>query len=280
MRPGRFLHDRFHPIVGRIRGGHHRRAHRRRRRLAHDADTCVVVRHTPRNRRGHRSPTCRHHRIRWDARCTPRRAASIGASPACSRPAACRPPFATVLIVHTHLDGLRGSKIVATTLGDALMLTAASLILRAACGAQRADAPALSSRDIPAPILTVFILGTLVSLSSVGRRGPRHHRAFFLYPRLSAARIVASDLAHAVPLTFVAGLGHSGSARRLDLLASLLIGPCPASTRQSLRGRVPETICVRPRPDVDARGRQADRILIERYNVPPDNCGPKESAHG
>jgi uncharacterized membrane protein YfcA len=51
---------------------------------------------------------------------------------------------------------------------------------------------------------------------------------FFLYPRLPAIRIVASDLAHAVPLTAVAGLGHwwLGSID-WNLLVSLLVGSLP-----------------------------------------------------
>ena len=51
---------------------------------------------------------------------------------------------------------------------------------------------------------------------------------FFLYPRLPIVRIVGSDIAHAVPLTLLAGLGHwyLGSIN-FHLLGSLLIGSIP-----------------------------------------------------
>ena len=50
-----------------------------------------------------------------------------------------------------------------------------------------------------------------------------------LFPALAAARIVGTDLAHAVPLTLIAGAGHFflGHVDVL-LLASLLVGSIPA----------------------------------------------------
>src|SRR5262245_32218728 len=60
------------------------------------------------------------------------------------------------------------------------------------------------------PITVVFgaVLGVLVSLCSVGAGALGVAVLFFLYPRLPPVRIVGSDLAHAVPLTLVAGMGH------------------------------------------------------------------------
>jgi hypothetical protein len=51
---------------------------------------------------------------------------------------------------------------------------------------------------------------------------------FFLYPRLPPVRIVGSDLAHAVPLTLVAGLGHwlIGSVDWY-IVGALLLGSLP-----------------------------------------------------
>jgi uncharacterized membrane protein YfcA len=51
---------------------------------------------------------------------------------------------------------------------------------------------------------------------------------FFLYPRLPVVRIVGSDIAHAVPLTLLAGLGHwfLGTIN-FHLLGSLLVGSIP-----------------------------------------------------
>jgi uncharacterized membrane protein YfcA len=53
------------------------------------------------------------------------------------------------------------------------------------------------------------VLGALVSISSVGGGAVGATALIFLYPRLSMARIVESDIAHAAPLTLIAGLGHS-----------------------------------------------------------------------
>jgi uncharacterized membrane protein YfcA len=65
---------------------------------------------------------------------------------------------------------------------------------------------------------------------------------FFLYPRLSAARVVGSDLAHAVPLTLVAGCGHwlFGTVD-WALLGSLLVGSLPGIYIGSqFAGRIPD----------------------------------------
>jgi uncharacterized membrane protein YfcA len=65
-----------------------------------------------------------------------------------------------------------------------------------------------------------------------------------LYPRLQMARVVGSDIAHAVPLTLVAGLGHMmlGSVN-VPMLGSLLIGSIPGIVLGSLFAvRVPEAV--------------------------------------
>jgi hypothetical protein len=88
------------------------------------------------------------------------------------------------------------------------------------------------------------VLGVLVSVSSVGAGSLGVTALFFLYPQLKASRIVGSDLAHAVPLTLVAGLGHwlYGSVDT-TLLLSLLTGSLPGIYLGShFAGRIPETI--------------------------------------
>ena len=59
-------------------------------------------------------------------------------------------------------------------------------------------------------------------------RSDRRDRLITLYPRLPIVRVVGSDIAHAVPLTLIAGLGHlsMGSVNAV-LLVSLLIGSVP-----------------------------------------------------
>jgi hypothetical protein len=77
-------------------------------------------------------------------------------------------------------------------------------------------------------IICGIILGLLVTLSSVGAGALGAAVLFFLYPRLSAITIIGTDLAHAVPLTAIAGLGHYQLGTvDFNLLLSLLLGSLP-----------------------------------------------------
>lgn len=71
-------------------------------------------------------------------------------------------------------------------------------------------------------------LGVLVSITSVGAGALGTTALLILYPRLPVARIAASDIAHAVPLTLIAGIGHwlMGSVD-FTLMAALLAGSIP-----------------------------------------------------
>jgi len=88
------------------------------------------------------------------------------------------------------------------------------------------------------------LLGVLVTISSVGAGALGVAALFFLYPRLSPVRIVGSDVAHAVPLTLVAGLGH-WLLGGVDwaLLGALLLGSLPGIWLGShVSAKVPEHI--------------------------------------
>jgi hypothetical protein len=86
------------------------------------------------------------------------------------------------------------------------------------------------------------LLGALVTLSSVGAGAIGVTILVLLYPHLPIARIVGTDIAHAVPLTLVAGLGHLAvGAVNLSLLISLVIGSVPGIIAGSLVApRAPE----------------------------------------
>lgn len=88
------------------------------------------------------------------------------------------------------------------------------------------------------------LLGVFVTLSSVGAGALGTVALLFLYPRLATVRIVGTDLAHAIPLTAVAGLGHMHMGNvDLNLLASLLIGSLPGIFIGShLSAKIPEKI--------------------------------------
>lgn len=81
--------------------------------------------------------------------------------------------------------------------------------------------------------LTVFMglfLGVFVTLTSVGAGAIGTAILLILYPRLPALNIVGTDIAHAVPLTLIAGIGHLIFLGNVDflLLGCLLIGSLPA----------------------------------------------------
>jgi uncharacterized membrane protein YfcA len=88
------------------------------------------------------------------------------------------------------------------------------------------------------------VLGVLVSLSSVGAGAIGVTVLLILYPSLPASRLVGSDIAHAVPLTLIAGFGHwlMGSVD-FHLLFSLLTGSIPGIVVGSLiAARVPDNV--------------------------------------
>jgi uncharacterized membrane protein YfcA len=150
----------------------------------------------------------------------------------------------TLAALQHFTGGLGNSKIITTTLGFALLLTALVLALRTQLR-RLSKTPPLGVPLHPAfTVITGLALGFVVSVSSVGAGALGVTALFFLYPQLKAARLVASDLAHAVPLTLVAGLGHwlFGSVN-WTLLLSLLTGSLPGIYIGShFAGRIPETI--------------------------------------
>jgi uncharacterized membrane protein YfcA len=151
---------------------------------------------------------------------------------------------ATLWTLHAMTGSLGGaSKIITTTLGVALLLTAGVLVLRSCLRRWSKTHGTDAARHPAFTVLTGVALGFLVSVSSVGAGALGVTALFFLYRRLSAARIVATDLAHAVPLTLVAGCGHwlFGTVD-WPLLGSLLVGSLPGIYIGSqFVGRIPDT---------------------------------------
>ena len=83
-------------------------------------------------------------------------------------------------------------------------------------------------RTAVSTIVVGAVLGCLVSISSVGAGALGVIALVMLYPQMPMARIVGSDIAHAVPLTLIAGLGHwmMGSVN-WAIIGSLLAGSLP-----------------------------------------------------
>jgi hypothetical protein len=136
--------------------------------------------------------------------------------------------------------------VINTVLGFALIVTATALLFRRWLLAALAGYTAKLA-DHQVRVLTVLlgvVLGVLVSISSVGAGAIGVTVLIVLYPNLPVARIVGSDIAHAVPLTLVAGAGHwmIGSVD-WHLLISLLIGSIPGIMIGShIAGQVPDRV--------------------------------------
>jgi uncharacterized protein len=128
------------------------------------------------------------------------------------------------------------------TLGIALLLTAVAVLLRSLLMHFRPKDQIIddsrssyenSGRFPPrwekfSTLITGAILGVLVTLSSVGAGALGTVALLFLYPRMTTLKIVGTDLAHAIPLTAVAGLGHMSMGNfDVQLLLSLLLGSIP-----------------------------------------------------
>ena len=161
-------------------------------------------------------------------------------------------PAALLTLYGLHELGPTNPKVQAamtTTLGVALLLTAAATLYkvwRGKASPQRVaagqEAAAASPRHWSLPLVFGAVIGALVTLTSVGAGAIGVTVLMLLYPLLPLPRIVAADIAYAVPLTLVAGLGHA-SLGSVDwpMLASLLAGSLPGIWVGShLMSRTPE----------------------------------------
>jgi uncharacterized protein len=141
--------------------------------------------------------------------------------------------------------------IMTTTLGLALLLTGVATLWKALRGKVSTGnveahelADAARARHWALPILFGAVIGTLVTLTSVGAGAIGVIVLMLLYPALPLPRIVAADIAHAVPLTLVAGLGHAfQGSMDWSLLGKLLAGSLPGIWLGSyLMHRTPERL--------------------------------------
>lgn len=128
-----------------------------------------------------------------------------------------------------------------STLGLMLILTSLVLLCRSNLQRFQRENKTLSRLRTHRNGLTVacgLVLGVCVTLSSVGAGAIGTAILMLLYPELETRRIVGTDIAHAVPLTLVAGLGHWQLGNvDIQLLGALLAGSIPAIHLGSLVGR-------------------------------------------
>ncbi len=138
--------------------------------------------------------------------------------------------IATILFLRTiNVESSNAVSTIKFWLGMALIVTSVAVLLR-----NKLMQLAQNGRWLPekyvalGTIILGLVLGSLVTLTSVGAGALGVTALIMLYPRERITTIVGSDIAHAVPLTLVAGLGHASLGTiNYGLLGTLLIGSIP-----------------------------------------------------
>lgn len=147
---------------------------------------------------------------------------------------------------HVGAHGQAANRSITLLLGILLLVTAAAALvlkpwmLRLVAKLKARPGAVVSAETSASVTIAIgFVLGILVTICSVGAGSLGTVALLVLYPRLPVARIVGSDIAHAVPLTLLAGLGHwwLGSVN-FSLLAPLLVGSVPGIVLGSLSARL------------------------------------------
>lgn len=138
------------------------------------------------------------------------------------------------LLSGNFMEGPDFESLLTTSLGIMLIITSIILLSR-----DKLRYLALSDRPTPimnlihdhkgiSTLLMGMLLGACVTLSSVGAGAFAAAVLLIIYSNVSAQRIIGSDIAHAVPLTLIAGLGYLANGYvDLWLLLSLLVGSIP-----------------------------------------------------
>ena len=156
----------------------------------------------------------------------------------------------TVIVLHWwQPDTQTLNGIIKNALGLALILTAAAILFKQRLYAwvKQHAGPLVNLPPAKlnlATVITGLFLGVIVTLSSIGAGALGTLALFLLYPLLPTNKLVGTEIAHAVPLTAIAGLGHAGLGN-LDwpLLFTLLAGSLPGIWLGShLAGRAPDRL--------------------------------------
>lgn len=158
------------------------------------------------------------------------------------------PAAIATLLILAHFGAQSGTAnhVITLVLGLALIATAVAILFRRMIldHFSKLGAPSDPRRTNALTALLGLVLGVLVSLSSVGAGAIGVTVLLVLYPAMPASKLVGSDIAHAVPLTLIAGFGHwlMGSVN-FSLLGSLLVGSIPGIIIGSLIAtRIPDRV--------------------------------------
>ncbi|HVT36771.1 MAG TPA: sulfite exporter TauE/SafE family protein [Nevskiaceae bacterium] len=141
----------------------------------------------------------------------------------------------TLMFLHMFGTGPGLDRLIKLTLSLAIIVTASFAIAQdRVLGYVRAHEKLQVLRglrqrwQIPATILCGALVGTVVTISSVGAGVIGMMLLLLLYPGVAPIKLVGSDLAHAVLITGIAGLGHARLGTvDWHMLLFLLIGALP-----------------------------------------------------
>jgi uncharacterized membrane protein YfcA len=154
--------------------------------------------------------------------------------------------IATVIVMsQLKAHGKPLDSILLPLLGLSLVATAAAVMLRKrilGAGGRTFEISERTSNRLAT--LVGIVLGVMVTLTSVGAGAIGVAALMLIYPKIRGAQVVGSDLAHAIPLVTVAGLGHL-QLGNLDhrLLLGLLVGSIPGIyIGSTISSRLPEVM--------------------------------------
>ena len=152
-----------------------------------------------------------------------------------------------LLIDRLHPDIESLGHVIKMALVSALVLSAGAILIypfiTRGKGIVAFDDAHLDVRPVPT-LLLGLVLGSIVTLTSVGAGAIGVVVLTLLYPALRTRHLIGTDIVHAVPLTLVSGLGHLGMGNaNFTLLGLLLAGSLPGIAIGSrLTGRLPDWV--------------------------------------
>lgn len=121
---------------------------------------------------------------------------------------------------------------ISISIGISVLLTAISLLFRAKILKWVQQNPHFSPKGSNLTVATFMVgaaIGVLVTISSIGAGAIGATLILILHPYLKPAQVAGTDIAYAVPLTALAGIGHWWLGNvHFDLLFGLLAGSVPA----------------------------------------------------
>lgn len=125
-------------------------------------------------------------------------------------------PAAMITLLVLHFTGATAIKkgVIIYALGGVLVLTSIATLFRHNFVAwsrkyQRQHGHDVLNIQLPLTIVAGIVLGTMVTLTSVGAGALGVTMILCLYPlRMKTSKLVATDIVHAIPLTIVSGIGY------------------------------------------------------------------------